>query len=36
MYSEDLRASALSMLFNGVERQKVHESIGVKRTQLKR
>ena len=36
MYSEDLRASALSMLSNGVERQKVHESIGVKRTQLKR
>jgi len=36
MYSEYLRASALSMLSNGVERQKAHESIGVKRTQLKR
>jgi len=36
MYSEDHRASALSMLSNGVERQKAHESIGVKRTQIKR
>jgi len=36
MYSEDHRASALFMLSNGVGRQKVHESIGVKRTQLKR
>jgi len=36
MFCEDLRASTLSMLSNGVARQKVHESIGVKRTQLKR
>ena len=36
MYSDHLRASALSMLSNGVERSKVHSSIGVKRTQLKR
>jgi len=36
IYSEDVRASALSMLSNDVERQKVHESIGVNRTQLMR
>jgi len=36
MYSEHLRASALSMLSNGVERSKVRSSIGVSRTQLKR
>jgi len=35
MCSEHLRASALSMLSNGVELRKVQSSIGVSRTQLR-